>query len=89
VSGRNFDQISEEIQLVTGSRNGLGSLDYEMVTVEPVADESLWRFPDLRTMREKFGRLYAKEDPFPRDRHGGKGYLREDEVDLDAVAGLE
>ncbi len=87
VAGRNFDDISEEIQLVTGSLNGLGSLDYELVTVEPVADERLWRFPDLRTMRDKFGRLYAKEDPFPRDRHGGRGYLREDGVDMDAVTG--
>ena len=32
-------------------------------------------------MREKL----AKIPLFPKERHGGKGYLREDEVDLDYV----
>lgn len=82
-----FEGLSEEIQIVTGSLNGLGSMEYEMVTVEPVADRTLWQFPDRRPPREKFGPIYAKDDPFPRERHGGHGYLRADEVDLNKVSG--
>jgi hypothetical protein len=87
VSAHNFEDLSEEIQIVTGSINGLGSMDYEMVTVDPVSDHSLWRFPDRRTLREKFGPIYAIDDPFPRERHAGHGYHREEQVDLDRVAG--
>ena len=72
---------------MTGSINGLGSLEYEMVTVEPVADQTLWQFPDHRTMRAKFGPIYARDDPFPRERYAGHGYRREDQVDLDRVTG--
>jgi uncharacterized Fe-S center protein len=86
-SAVSFEGLSEEIQLVTGSINGLGSMEYEMVTVEPVADQTLWQFPDHRTMRDKFGPLYAVDNPFPSERHGGQGYHREQEVDLDRVAG--
>ena len=39
VSAHSFENLSEEIQIVTGSLNGLGSLEYEMVTVDPVARE--------------------------------------------------
>ena len=85
-SVHHVDNISEEIQIETGVINGLGSKEYEMVDVEPLADVSLWRFPDLRTNREKFGPLFAKDDPFPRERHAGRGYDREDQVDLDRVA---
>jgi uncharacterized Fe-S center protein len=79
--------LSEEIQIVTGSINGLGSTDYEMVTADPVADRTLWSFPDRRTLRDKFGPVYAIDDPFPRDRYEGRGYHRETVVDLDRVAG--
>jgi hypothetical protein len=82
-----FGGLSEEIQLVTGSINGLGSMDYEMVTVEPVADHTLWQFPDRRTMRKKFAPIYAIDDPFPSERYAGHGYHRQDQVDLDRVAG--
>lgn len=88
-SAHNLGGLSEEIQLKAGSLNGLGCLDYEMVTVDPVADVRLWRFPDLRSMRDKFGALYAVDDPFPRDRHAGHGYHRAENVDLDRVAGKD
>jgi uncharacterized Fe-S center protein len=87
VSAHRFEGLSEEIQIVTGSVNGLGTMDYELVTVDPVADETLWSFPDPRTMRRKFGPIYAVDDPFPRERHAGRGYHREEDVDLDSVAG--
>ena len=72
-------------QIVAGSLNGLGSLEYEIVTADPVADQSLWQWPDRRTLREKFGRIYAKDNPFPRERHGGQGYKRKALVDLEKV----
>jgi len=62
-------------------------LDYEIVTVEPVADRTLWQFPDRRTMSNKFGPIYAIDDPFPSERFEGRGYDRKDQVDLDRVAG--
>jgi hypothetical protein len=86
-SAHGVEGMSEEIQILTGAINGLGSLDYEMVTVGPVEDQGLWQFPDRRTLREKFGPLYAKDSPFPSERHGGRGYLREEVVDLDRVTG--
>ena len=78
--------LSEEIQIQTGAINGLGSMEYEIIEVEPLAD-SIWRFPDHRSNRSRFGRLFAKEDPFPRRKHGGQGFQREVEVDLERVAG--
>jgi hypothetical protein len=89
VSAHSFEDLSEEIQIEAGSLNGLGSLDYEMVTVDPVADTSIWRFPDHRTLREKFGPIYARDNPFPRERHEGRGYDRKEQVDLDKVTGGE
>jgi uncharacterized Fe-S center protein len=87
VSAHSFEGLSEEIQIAAGSINGLGSMDYEMVIVDPVADQTLWQFPDHRTLREKFGPIYTIDSPFPGERHGGHGYHREDQVDLDRVAG--
>ena len=52
----------------------------------PVEDTSLWTFPDHRTLRAKFGPIYAKDDPFPRERYGGQGYNRKAEVDLERVS---
>jgi len=86
VSAHSFENLSEEIQIVTGSLNGLGSLEYEIEIADPVADQSLWQFPDHRTLREKFGPIYAKDNPFPRERYGGQGYKRKAEVDLERVA---
>ena len=83
-SAINVPDLSEEIQIEAGAINGLGSKAYELIEVAPSGEHS--RFPDRRTMREKFGRLYRKEDPFPRERHGGAGFDRLEEVDLDSVA---
>jgi uncharacterized Fe-S center protein len=86
-SAHGAEGMSEEIQILTGAINGLGSLEYQMVTVGPVEDQALWQFPDHRSLRAKFGPLYARDSPFPRERHGGRAYLREEEVDLDRVTG--
>ena len=86
-SAVNVPDMSEEIQIEAGVINGLGSKDYEMVEVAPPADQRPWRFPDRRSVRTKFGRLYEKEDPFPRERYQGQGFDRQEEVDLGRVAG--
>ena len=86
-SATHFDGLSEEIQVETGVIIGLGSKEYEMIDVEPTGDANYWQFPDDRPLRKRFGPLYAKENPFPADRHEGQGFLREGEVDLDRVAG--
>ena len=87
VSAHSYEELNEEVQLVTGSLNGLGTMEYEMVTVDPVADRSLWMYPDRRSLREKYGPIYAKDDPFPRERCNGEGFRRVAEVDLDKVLG--
>ena len=86
-SAVNVPDMSEEIQIEAGVINGLGSKEYEMVEVAPPADQRPWRFPDRRSMRTKFGRLYRKEDPFPRERYQGQGFDRQEEADLGRVAG--
>ena len=86
-SAVHFSGLSEEIQIETGAINGLGNKEYEMIDVEPLSDPSLWLFPDRRSIRAKFSPLYEKEDPFPRERYQGQGFLREGEVDLERVAG--
>jgi len=85
-SAVHVEDLSEEIQIEAGVLNGLGSKDYEMVEVVP-GDQAYWGFPDRRSMRTKFGRLYRKEDPFPRERYQGQGFDRQEEVDLARVAG--
>ena len=79
--------LSEEIQIETGAINGLGSKEYEMVEIASSADPEHWQFPDRRSMRSKFGRVYMKEDPFPRERYQGQGFHREEEVELQKVTG--
>jgi uncharacterized Fe-S center protein len=78
--------LSEEIQIQTGAIIGLGSTDYEIVEVTPPAYQTHWQFPDPRSVRERFSRIYAKEDPFPRERLQGQGFQRAEEVDLEQVA---
>jgi len=77
--------LSEEIQLNTGEIIGLGTRQYELV---PVAEKKMEDFafsPDPRFSKVRFGDLYAKFQPFPYDRYEGKGFLREEEVDLERV----
>ena len=63
----------------------LGSRDYELVDVPP-ADGDKYKFPyDRRPSRQRFMENFEKFQPFPYDRHDGKGYARNDEVDLEAM----
>lgn len=80
--------VTEEIQLHTGVENGLGSLEYDLIDVPGSGDPDEYCFSfDRRLSGEKFASLYAKENPFPRGRLGGKGFDRKDKVDLEKVAG--
>lgn len=77
--------VSEEIQLVTGEIIGLGSRQYDLVEVAQGHAEDFAFSPDSRPVGVRFRDKFAKFSPFPYDRHDGKGFLREDEVDLDRV----
>jgi len=77
--------LSEEIQINTGEIIGLGSRQYELVKV---AEKSLEEFafpPDPRPAGLRFRDKFAKFSPFPYERYDGKGFLREEEVDLERV----
>ena len=77
--------MSEVASINTGHEIGLGSRDYELVDVEP-GDQEKFRFPyDERRSRSRFKDKFAKFMPFPFDLHDGQGYLREEEVDLEAM----
>ena len=79
---------SEETQLNTGIKNGLGTKDYELIEVFE-SDTDRFGFYDNRLVGERYKTIYAKENPFPADRHGGTGFdrKRRSEIDLDEVAG--
>jgi hypothetical protein len=77
--------LSEETQLNTGEIIGLGSRQYEIVEVAEKRLEDFVFPPDPRPVGVRFRGKFAKIPPFPYDRHGGKGFLREEKVDLERV----
>ncbi|KPJ68390.1 MAG: hypothetical protein AMJ43_00475 [Coxiella sp. DG_40] len=77
--------LSEETQLNTGEIIGLGTRQYELV---PVAEKKMEDFafsPDPRPVGVRLSQVFAKLQPFPYDWYEGKGFLREEEVDLEHV----
>jgi len=80
-----FHSQSEVATINTGHAIGMGSRDYDLVEVPP-GDVERFRFPyDKRPSRLRFQERFEKFMPFPSDRHDGRGFLREDEVDLEAI----
>lgn len=77
--------LSEETQLNTGEIIGLGSRQYEIVEVAAKRLQDFAFPPDPRPVGVRFRGKFAKIPPFPYERHGGKGFLREEEVDLERV----
>ncbi len=77
--------LSEETQLNTGEIIGLGTRQHELVPVEPKKMIDFAFPPDQRPVGIRFREKYAKFQPFPYDRYEGKGFLREEEVDLERV----
>ena len=77
--------LSEETQLNTGEIIGLGTRQYDLV---PVAEKKMVDFvfpPDPRPVGVRLPPLFAKFQPFPYDCYKGKGFRREEEVDLERV----
>ena len=77
--------LSEEIQINTGEIIGLGTRDYELVNVPEKAMTDFVFPPDPRPVGVRLKEKFAKIPPFPYDRHNGRGFLREEEVDLERV----
>jgi uncharacterized Fe-S center protein len=77
--------LSEEIQLNTGEIIGLGTRQHELVSVAEKKMEGFAFSPDPRPVGVRLRPLFAKLQSFPYDRYQGKGFLREDEVDLERV----
>jgi len=78
--------MSEEIQLNTGEIIGMGSRQYELVEVARGKPASFAFPPDPRPVGLRFQDKFAKIPIFPHHRYDGKGFLREEEVDLDRVS---
>ena len=77
--------LLEDIQVNTGEINGLGIRNYEIV---PVKNQPAYKFnfpPDPRSIGVRMRERAFKIPIFPTDQRDGRGYLREDEVDLDLV----
>lgn len=77
--------LSEEAQINTGEVNGLGTRKYELVPVEEKEMTDVAFPPDPRPVGVRFRRLFNKLQPFPYERYDGKGFQREEKVDLDRV----
>lgn len=77
--------LSEEAQLNTGEVNGLGMRAYDLVQVPEKQQMDFVFPPDPRPIGIRMREKFAKIPPFPYDRHDGKGFMREEEVDLDRV----
>lgn len=80
-----YPGMSEEVQVNTGALIGLGSKEYELLTVETPPEKFFGFSADTRPLRQRFASLYRKETPFPADRHGGQGFKREESVDYDKL----
>jgi hypothetical protein len=77
--------LSEEAQINTGTLNGLGNRDYNLIDTEP---QSMMRHVfalDQRPTGERFRAKFLKFTPFPYERYDGQGFLREQEVDTEFV----
>jgi uncharacterized Fe-S center protein len=80
-----YPGMSEESQIKTGELIGLGSREYELVTIDG-ASGKFFDFPaDTRPLGQRFANLYAKETPFPGGRYGGQGFKRAEEADYDKL----
>jgi len=87
LAGSSIEGASEQTTINTAVVNGLGSREHELIHVERAGAEK-FRFPlDRRPTRQRFGKMFAKFQPFPFDRYDTRGFNRLPEVDLDAVKG--
>ena len=80
-----FHSQSEVTSINTGHEIGLGNRNYELIECEPRGPEDFRFSYDKRPSRQRYGERFEKFQPFPYDRHNGKGFDRLDVVDLDKV----
>jgi len=77
--------VSEEVQVNTGELIGLGSTRYELVTAAEKPMASFVFPPDPRPVGTRLRDKVNRVPPFPYDRQDGRGFLREEAVDLERV----
>jgi len=77
--------IDEELQLNTGEIIGLGSKDYELVELGTGKAGDFAFTPDPRPIGIRIRKMFEKLQPFPYERYEGKGFLREETVDLEGI----
>ncbi len=77
--------LCEELQINTGVRNGLGSIDYDLVEVPEKAAAAFVFPPDPRYIGLRYKESFKKNPPFPYDRHDGHGFARKKNVDLETI----
>jgi hypothetical protein len=77
--------LSEEAQINTGTLNGLGNRDYNLIEPEPQPIEKHLFSLDIRPTGERFREKFLKFTPFPYERYGGEGFLRDNEADIEFV----
>jgi uncharacterized Fe-S center protein len=77
--------LSEDIQVNTGEVIGLGTRNYELVEVDEKPMSKFIFPPDPRVAGLRMRPKFKKIQVFPYDRYEGKGFLREEEVNLDYV----
>jgi uncharacterized Fe-S center protein len=80
-----LSDMSEEIQINTGVRIGLGSKAYELIECEPSDPVNFYYPPDPRQTGVRFSRNFAIQNPFPREKFDGNGFNRVKEVDFSLV----
>ncbi|MBM3956692.1 MAG: DUF362 domain-containing protein [Gemmatimonadetes bacterium] len=80
-----LEGLSQQTTINTAALIGLGSREYELVRPERAGNEKFAFPPDPRRNRVRFGRMFEKLQPFPYDRHGGRGFDRLPEVDFEKV----
>ena len=85
LAGAAIEGLSEQTTINTSVVNGLGTRDYQLHDVPPVGGYRFGFSYDRRPTRKRFSRMFEKFQPFPFDRHGGHGYDRLPEVDIEAL----
>ena len=85
LAGAAIEGLSEQTTINTGVVNGMGTRDYKLYVVEPAGRAKFSFSFDRRPSRQRFGRIFEKLQPFPFDRHEGRGFDRLPEVDIEAV----
>ena len=87
LGGGAIEGLSEQTTINTAVVNGLGSREHELVHAQPLGRDRFAFPPDPRPTKVRFAKMFEKFQPFPFDKHNGRGYNRLDKVDIDAVKG--